>query len=596
MPALKDLVNNLSNFKYYSGVGTFSANKVPYGRDTVTGGDSGQPYVVSTAGDINVFGTKPILNDVKRISKFLTDKSRGVEFTLKQVGLQLMNPQLENRTRDTSKPTKGQGVLNNVGNFLSNEGNRILNNVGPTRIYNPLNTNLLAQVAGSALGTHIVRHGLTLEVREEDKYTSIVKANNESGNNRLINLTNKLATSPLTGGDTLFSYTGGPNSFLGLGKTEVKRAEGLNTFTALRFNQNKNLLNGFVPIVSSDILNIDANGYLNNEVVDGETGLKTNTSKSFDFRNNDFRAYKKLQDPTAYTNPQLQIQKSLATPSQLADLNQQEVRITDYSKYNKYDRIGVINSNNKRFNTRRHDGINMVSLYYGSGLNGLRKDLKDINDLPIDEKNIRDLIKFRIKSLNNDKPGDGVFMVFRAFFNGAITDSIDANWKPITYAGRGESFYGYEGTTANMTFSFTIMAFSRAEMKPLYQKLNYLKSTLYPDYRANRMRGNLSELTIGDYVKYQPGIITGMTITIPEDANWEIAMNEPDNVLGNLDADMHELPMMVRVDMNFIPIYNFLPRKSAEAPFIGLDSLSPNDNIRTNNTQEWLKGANDKLK
>jgi hypothetical protein len=42
--------------------------------------------------------------------------------------------------------------------------------------------------------------------------------------------------------------------------------------------------------------------------------------------------------------------------------------------------------------------------------------------------------------------------------------------------------------------------------------------------------------------------------------------------------------------MTFIPIYNFLPRKSAEAPFIGLD-----DKETKKQGKEWVKGTGAKL-
>jgi hypothetical protein len=129
-------------------------------------------------------------------------------------------------------------------------------------------------------------------------------------------------------------------------------------------------------------------------------------------------------------------------------------------------------------------------------------------------------------------------------------------------------------------------------MKPLYQKLNYLISSLAPDYSsAGLMRGNIAELTIGDFVLYQPGIITSLDIIIDEDSNWEIALQEPDAQPNETDADMHELPQLLKCSMTFIPIYNFLPRKNAQAPFIGIDGLG-----ETKERKQWLKGLNDKLK
>jgi hypothetical protein len=124
-------------------------------------------------------------------------------------------------------------------------------------------------------------------------------------------------------------------------------------------------------------------------------------------------------------------------------------------------------------------------------------------------------------------------------------------------------------------------------MKPLYQKLNYLISTLTPDYKNAKSRGNIAELTIGDFVLYQPGIITSFDMNIDEDSNWEIAIDEPEN---GVDTDMHELPQLIKCNMTFIPIYNFLPRKSSEAPFIGIDGMR-----EKKPGQMWLSGSDAKL-
>jgi hypothetical protein len=212
----------------------------------------------------------------------------------------------------------------------------------------------------------------------------------------------------------------------------------------------------------------------------------------------------------------------------------------------------------------------------------------DVNGIEVGKT--ADMIKFRIKSFDNDSAnGAGVYMIFRAYLNN-IKRGIQSKWSPYNYVGRGESFYLYDGFTESITFQFTIMASSRSEMKPLYQKLNYLISTLTPDYnKQNRMRGNISELTIGDFIKYQPGVITSLDIIVDEDSNWDIALEEnstDDNgtIIPGRDGDMHELPHMLKCNMTFIPIYNFLPRKSAEAPFIGID-----DSESKNAGKEWTK-------
>ena len=96
------------------------------------------------------------------------------------------------------------------------------------------------------------------------------------------------------------------------------------------------------------------------------------------------------------------------------------------------------------------------------------------------------------------------------------------------------------------------------------------------------MRGNISELTIGNFIAYQPGIITSLDMNLEDTTNWEIAIDEFEN---EKDSDMQELPHMLRCNMIFKPIYNFLPRKSTyKSPFIGVDYYKP---IKPG--QEWLK-------
>jgi hypothetical protein len=75
-------------------------------------------------------------------------------------------------------------------------------------------------------------------------------------------------------------------------------------------------------------------------------------------------------------------------------------------------------------------------------------------------------------------------MVFRAYLT-ALSDSVDAQWTDIKYAGRGDKFYIYDGFSRKMSVSFKVAALSAEEMRPMYQKLNYLMSNLMPDYSNN---------------------------------------------------------------------------------------------------------------
>jgi hypothetical protein len=204
---------------------------------------------------------------------------------------------------------------------------------------------------------------------------------------------------------------------------------------------------------------------------------------------------------------------------------------------------------------------------YIKGLGPARLGLDQINSLPIyrsqgvTSDNIKnDLVKFRIAIIDNDAPNYKTFLHFRAFL-GNMSDSYSANWSGFNYLGRGEQFFTYGGFTRQISLSWTVAAQSKQELIPMYKKLNFLASTLTPDYSPNGyMRGNLAQLTVGGYLYEVPGIITSLTYDIAEDTPWEIGIN----ATGGEDGSVKELPHIIRVTgFNFIPIHKFIPQTQA---------------------------------
>jgi hypothetical protein len=568
MPTLADLANNLPNYQYYSGIGNFNANKLPADSGQFIVKKPGEKWNLGVSDTLTPFGIVTTVNrtlsDVSRISQFMYTTPQGVMFLAKQTGLQLTNPELEHdgEALPTNKPQTGQGFFGNVSNSISNFANKASNDYGPTRIYNPLGTNTLAEVGVVASGIRFTKHGLVPDLNtNKNAYSDYILKKDKDSNNRLSGLIKKVSDPNFTNG-ILISYKGGPGSAFGIGNTNIKKA-------------NTNDRPSAMILTSVD----DGRGeYYSsipfNSIINIKDSILTIDKKNYDIGNNrDFRKIKKDNTPFGY---------SLTLPS------------SDYQKLNLETRIGIARSRTRLENqtakgdysvdiSGSSDHLNRISLFYAENVDAENvSNQLDINNEVIGKRN--DLIKFRIKSYdNNSNSTGGVYMIFRAYLSN-IKRSMNAKWNPYNYVGRGESFYLYDGFTESISFQFTIMASSRGEMKPLYQKLNYLMSTLAPDYNSNnRMRGNISELTIGDFVKYQPGIITNLDIAIDEDTNWEIALSEP---LGTeqRDADMHELPHMLKCSMTFIPIYNFLPRKSSEAPFIGI-----NDNENKGKGKDWTK-------
>ena len=568
MPSLADLANNLSNFQYYSGLGNFNANSLPASDGQLVVKEPGQKWSLGLQDTLTPFGAVTTVNrtlaDVKRVTKFLYTTPQGPQFLIKQTGLQFSNPNLEHNGEalPTNKPTKGQGFFGNVGNSISNFANKISNDYGPTRIYNPLGLSTLAEVGLVAAGAHLNKHGLLPGKTETTAYTNYILTKDGNGNNRLSNLTKQLSDTKINQ-TFIMKYKGGAGSTYGIGSTTINRFSYILTNVYNGGNQIplQNLLTTF-GTSNSRTLRLDPNK------IEADAANTIELGENTDFRS----VINKIAGTTVLMS-------------------------SDYKNKNIEKRIGIARArknNEDRTNYASNvplasDHINKISLFYSDAVRGeVLSRFTDVNGIEVG--NTSDMIKFRIKSFDNDSAnGAGVYMIFRAYLNN-IKRGIQSKWSPYNYVGRGESFYLYDGFTENITFQFTIMASSRSEMKPLYQKLNYLISTLTPDYnKQNRMRGNISELTIGDFIKYQPGVITSLDIIVDEDSNWDIALEENStddngNIIPGRDADMHELPHMLKCNMSFIPIYNFLPRKSAEAPFIGID-----DSENKNTGKDWTE-------
>jgi hypothetical protein len=168
---------------------------------------------------------------------------------------------------------------------------------------------------------------------------------------------------------------------------------------------------------------------------------------------------------------------------------------------------------------------------------------------PLDNKN--DLINFNITVINPTSPETSEKpLKFRAYIDN-ISDSYNADWASQTYMGRGEKFYKYNSFSRDISLGFTIVADSRANLNRMYEQLNTLVSSIAPTYTKNGyMAGNLHKVTIGNYIKNQYGIMSGMTLEIMDESPWNIKSQ----------GDGKELPMYIKVSgIKFTPIHNFRP-------------------------------------
>ena len=225
----------------------------------------------------------------------------------------------------------------------------------------------------------------------------------------------------------------------------------------------------------------------------------------------------------------------------------------------------------ERVGSGLQDQINLTPIF--SAAAGTLGD--EVNIPGVGTKNINDLVKFRIQALNGDNPNLADWMIFRAYLT-QLSDNTDAAWNSVKYVGRGEDFYVYNGFTRKIQIGFKVAALSAEEMRPMYQKLNYLMGNLMPDYKDNLlMRGPLVRMTIGNWIDGQPGILNSVSYTVPQDSPWEIGLGDRALIL----------PHVVEVNMTFTPIgsqtqdENKVPSKSLTTSHIAQNYNGKNEKL-----------------
>ena len=492
------------------------------------------------------FGAITSTVDRERIQKFFGDAPRGTAFILKQTGLQLTNPRTQ------------------VPNSLTFAGASLGNAVLPiTNVYNPLNT--LAQVQVQGTGAHFNRHGvaptLYQPVQQTYQYIAGNPQNNTEVTNRLtilkalklLNNTNFLVnSSTLTGvgidpllvdrlgistiQNQLFNYQGGPGSVYGIGFTRIFRY----TNTDVTDNSQTNpdplfMSNGVIAQPYSTI------AFSYQQIAEQTTRATGNSpvqASIQDFRN---------QLPAGSPRSNYQ-SNSLIKRLKIGSPGAPNARVS----YNQYgNRVG-------------EDALNLLNPFYF--------DTTQTDPWAVNKEDSNDIIKFAFECIDNNNPAFSVALIFRAFLEGQIQDSNQAEYNSFKYLGRGETFRTYQGFDRTIGFTFKVLAQSRQEMQPLYKKVNQLISQVYPDYSPeyNLMRGNVVKLTIGDYLYRVPGFLEDVNITIDNsNTPWEILLNE------SVDDDVRQLPHMLTIQCTFKPIMDILPRKESGNYAGALNSFVP---------------------
>lgn len=623
--ALINLNSNLKNLRYGNDRPGNGSSNQPYIKD--------KPEFVEDLGGLapdfllrgGLLAPANSVIDVVRLGKYFSDTKSpsGLFFVLKQELLSRTATRTQasgilNEGIYTPLSTLAQAGVNFSGLHLNKQGlNPIPGSLGSIRTY----SEVVGEETGGAI--NIIRNFITGVI---ENVTGI-----NLKPNRLVELMKVKITGEKDGyfqngivslkADTvnLFTYPGGPGSILGIGTTNIKMIDGTQRtginnaiskgapdyLAGIKGSPTKRIERASKPIGASFMYDYY---YINKTIAFGNGEIELND----DIIGGNHKA--NFIDPKASSNwhfstdikPEKESDSLTFTKKEISEADGVSYRYantaTDFRKVIR-DRIANNNaakqiaktviSNSPDYNSGKAiesrvflgdpGGKNRDLTSYTSGSNG--DGASSVNSFDritfqplyrsatVDtSKPINDLVKFRIAAIDNDEPEQKVFIHFRAFID-SLNDNYNSKIESVNYPGRGEEFFNYSGFSRRFSLNFTVAAQSKAELIPMYKKLNYLSSLTAPDYsKFGYMRGSLIQLTIGGYLYEQPGYLQSLKLEVPEESPWEIGINDE----GDFDHSVKELPHIIKVTgFTFAPIHNFIPKKAqwddlGATPFIAL--------------------------
>jgi hypothetical protein len=519
--ALLELLNNDPKFFYYSGKGNFTQKSIPYGNDRQGGGSSNQP-----------FEQFPLPENASSVTKNFYELNRvGNDYPLRGGSsynvTALGNPLPEAGKYDTSRIEK----------FLrTSQGNIFLEKQKKLQFASPkMEVGEVAQPFGEQLG--IISIGGTEYTRVYNQRALLSQVAVQGSGLHYDRVGNQL----ITGFQSKYYHvvknkSADKNRLLNLFRTKI--IDDPDTDLAYTFQLGISSLNNLLFEYQGGPTSAGGIGVTTIQRVEN-TGLNTETPNTFNYT----ALYNQVSEKG-------KIQEDFRTkiiptfPGVASDYLTDSITIKYGIDTNTGDAIGL----QRPVDIPKGDYDPWENL-----INGKNKDL----------------INFGFEAINYES--NNTFIQFRAFLTN-FGDNHTATYSPINYVGRGETFQVYGGFTRDISFGFILAAQSKAELLPLYDKLNVFVSQLYPDYGPNSfMRTPVVKMTAGDYLYRQPGFLNSINLSIEQDYPWELESGD----------GSYQLPHIIKADCQFTPLHDFLPRRLTPGTAIKGNSLINQRNTTT---------------
>jgi len=146
------------------------------------------------------------------------------------------------------------------------------------------------------------------------------------------------------------------------------------------------------------------------------------------------------------------------------------------------------------------------------------KEYDGVNASAVGDDEMNDLVKLLFQ-VHNDTSSR---IQFRGTVSG-ITETFSPSWESFKYSGRADQAYKYTTFERSISFNFKVYPTSKAELIPMYRKLQHLSSMTMPQYGgANGYQGILVDFTLGNLWKKQLSFIEQLSYTFSDDTPWDI--------------------------------------------------------------------------
>ncbi len=166
------------------------------------------------------------------------------------------------------------------------------------------------------------------------------------------------------------------------------------------------------------------------------------------------------------------------------------------------------------------------------------------------------------ENTGNPIPDSEVILYFGSYISN-FKDNYNSTWGDINYIGRSETFHTYSKFSREISFTLQIPCFNFKELRDRHQALSSLATITAGSYSrdgknssntgSSKLGGVITYLKLGNYfspklftsILGEPGIITNVSITIPNDSSWDID---------------EQLAHYLVADISFKPIHQNIPQ------------------------------------